>query len=126
MDIAHLIAEDKIKRSIDEGEFRNLPGYGQPLILKDDSAIPESLRMAYKMMENAGMLQQQEDRLRKELLGLEDLLSACEDEGEREGLQRQLNEKLLQFGKAVQKRGTGASRGFKQYSNKVYDKLSGK
>ncbi|PLT31919.1 J-domain-containing protein [Peribacillus deserti] len=126
MDIAHLIAEDKIKRSIEEGEFRKLPGYGRPLVLDDDSAIPESLRMAYKMMKNAGMLEEQEESLRKELMNLEDLISFCYDPEERERLTKQLNEKLYQFGKVIEKRKTSHSKAFKQYNQKVYDKLSRK
>src|SRR4051812_31395092 len=97
MDISHLTAEDKIKRSIEDGEFQNLQGFGQPLKLEDNSSIPESLRMAYKMMKNAGMLEQQEESIRKDLLNLEDLIACCYDETERKKLQKQLNEKLLQF-----------------------------
>ncbi|MBM7693662.1 hypothetical protein JOC77_003106 [Peribacillus deserti] len=126
MDFAHLVAEDKIKRSIDEGEFQRLPGYGRPLEIEDESSIPESLRMAYKLMKNAGMLDQQEEALRKELMNLEDLAAYCYDPEERESLKKQLNEKLYQFGKVIEKRKSNHSHAFKQYNQKVYDKLSRK
>ena len=50
------IAEARIQEAMDQGELRGLPGEGQPLLLDDDSAIPEELRAAYRLLKNAGFL----------------------------------------------------------------------
>jgi DnaJ-like protein len=51
-----IIAERRIKEAIERGEFDDLPGAGQPLELDElDPAIPVELRMAYRILRNAGM-----------------------------------------------------------------------
>jgi Domain of unknown function (DUF1992) len=49
-----LIAEEKIAEAIARGELDNLPGAGRPLNLDDDALIPEELRLAYRILKNAG------------------------------------------------------------------------
>lgn len=49
-----LIAERKIAEAISRGELENLPGEGRPLELDDDALIPEDLRLAYRILKNAG------------------------------------------------------------------------
>lgn len=36
------------------GQFRNLPGAGKPLDLGDDDGVPDELRVAHRMLKNAG------------------------------------------------------------------------
>jgi hypothetical protein len=72
------IAERRILEAIREGAFDNLPGAGQPLKLEDDSHVPEDLRMAYKILKNAGYVPQ-EVALRREIAKTEDLLAGMED-----------------------------------------------
>ena len=48
------LAERKIAEAIASGELDNLPGEGQPLDLDDDALIPEELRLAYRILKNAG------------------------------------------------------------------------
>ena len=50
------IAEQRIAEAQQQGAFDNLPGAGRPLQLEDDSHIPPELRMAYKVLRNAGCL----------------------------------------------------------------------
>ncbi|HOH09159.1 MAG TPA: DUF1992 domain-containing protein, partial [bacterium] len=50
------IAEQRIAAAMERGEFDNLPGQGQPLAAEDLSGVPEDLRMAYKVLKNAGCL----------------------------------------------------------------------
>lgn len=78
----HLVAERKIREAIERGEFDNLEGRGKPLRLDDDSAIPEDLRLAYKILKNAGCLPP-ELELKREIHQMEELLAAMEDEQER-------------------------------------------
>ena len=49
-----LIAERRIEEAIANGELDDLPGAGKPLALDDDALIPEDLRMAYRILKNAG------------------------------------------------------------------------
>jgi Domain of unknown function (DUF1992) len=49
-----LLAERKIAEAIERGEFDDLPGAGKPLELEDDPLVPEELRMAYRILRNAG------------------------------------------------------------------------
>ena len=78
----HLIAEKRIKKAIQQGQFDNLPGKGKPLVFEDDSMIPEDLRMAYKILKNAGFLPP-ELQTEKEIKQAVDLLESLDDEKQR-------------------------------------------
>ena len=71
-------AERRIQEAQKEGAFDHLPGEGRPLDLEDDSAVPQELRMAYKVLKNAGYLPP-ELADRKEINTILDLLEHCED-----------------------------------------------
>lgn len=49
------LAEQRIGEALARGELDDLPGAGQPLALDDDSMVPEDLRMAYRVLRNAGV-----------------------------------------------------------------------
>ncbi|PKE27510.1 hypothetical protein CWS43_26450 [Rahnella sp. AA] len=66
--------EKHIKEAQENGEFDNLPGSGQPLILDDDSGVPEELRTAYRILKNAGYLPP-ELQDRKEAIELDHMLT---------------------------------------------------
>ncbi len=97
MSVLEAMAETKIRESMARGEFANLPGAGKPLRLEDDSMIPDDLRVAYKILRNAGCIPP-ELEMRKEILTLRDLLRTVEDEGARRDRIRELNYKLLKLG----------------------------
>lgn len=73
MDLLGQIAEARIQAALARGELDHLPGAGQPLRLEDDSAVPEALRPAYRLLKNAGFLPP-ELQLRKEIQDAEQLL----------------------------------------------------
>ena len=50
-----LLAERKIAEAILRGELDNLPGAGRPLELDDDALVPEDLRIALRILKNAGL-----------------------------------------------------------------------
>jgi hypothetical protein len=56
LDIIGKIAERKIQEGIEEGKFDNLPGKGKPLELNDGDSLPLDMRMANKVLKNAGVL----------------------------------------------------------------------
>ncbi|TVZ76715.1 uncharacterized protein DUF1992 [Aeribacillus composti] len=122
MDIFAQIAEDRIKKAYEEGEFKELPGMGKPLPHDDLSDIPEELRMAYRLLRNAGMVDQEND-LKKEQLTIQDLLKCCEDEAERKKLQQKLSEKQLALERIVKKRNIFNTSASQFYKDKVYKKL---
>lgn len=90
MDIFQRIAEQRIRQAIEDGEFDNLPGKGQPLQLEDDSHIPEDIRIPYKILKNANCLPP-ELELKKEILKLEDMLANMPDEKEKYLQMKRLN-----------------------------------
>lgn len=122
MDFASIVAEDKIRKAYEDGEFDNLPGYGKPLKLDDLSAIPQELRMAYTVMKNAGLLNEETD-IKNELLTIENLLDNCEDEGQRVILQRKLNEKQFKLNQILKNRKSSHSSAFKEYQTQMYNKF---
>ena len=65
MHFLDLIAERKIAEAEAAGELRDLPGAGAPLDLDDDPLIPEDLRMAYRILKNAGLVPEEVTLLRE-------------------------------------------------------------
>ena len=88
------IAEERIRTAQDEGLFDNLPGKGKPLQLEDDSAVPEELRLTFKILRNAGYLPI-EMEIRKEIYSLHQLIKTTIDEQTRSELRRELSFLLL-------------------------------
>lgn len=74
------IAEQRISEAVARGELDNLPGSGQPLNLEEDLLVPEDLRMAYRILKNAGYVPPEVEALR-EIADLERLIHSL-DEGE--------------------------------------------
>jgi len=67
-------AEAAIAKALEEGNLSGLAGEGKPLELEDWSGVPETLRLAYKVLKNAGMLPPALEN-RRELLSLERMLA---------------------------------------------------
>lgn len=49
-----LIAENKIREAMENGEFDNLPGQGKPIDFSEDEHIPTEFRLAYRILKNSG------------------------------------------------------------------------
>ena len=120
MDFAWIVAEDKIKTALKNGDFENMPGKGKPQKLEDLSMIPEDLRIAYKVLKNSGYLPR-EAELKSDIQSLEELLAYCEDEPNRKRLRKRLSEKLIRYNQVVHERGTNLPA---EYKDKVNKKLS--
>lgn len=79
LDAIRIIAERRISEALRNGDF-NIEGWkGRPLPLDDNRLIPEDLRMAYKILKNAGYLPP-EIEIRKEIVHLEELIADSKDE----------------------------------------------
>src|SRR6516165_10112831 len=96
MDFLHRIAEERIQEAQREGLFDDLPGKGKPLNLDEDTAVPEDLRLSFKILKNANCLPI-EMELRKEIYNLRQLLDAAIDPETRKELRRELNLLTLRF-----------------------------
>lgn len=84
------IVEERIKKAQRQGAFENLEGAGKPLAYENDHHIPEDLRLAYKMLKNAGFVPP-EVELRKEIHQTEELLAGLTDELEKYRALKKLN-----------------------------------
>lgn len=104
MEFIARLAEEKIRKAIDHGEFENLPGKGQPLNIEDLSRVPEDLRVGYILLKNAGVLPAEMEQ-KKELVNLQSLIECCKDQEERTRLKKKLNEKMLRFNLRWKKEG---------------------
>lgn len=84
-----MLAEEQIAAAINRGEFDDLPGKGKPLVLEDDVAVPDELRVAYRILKNAGCLPPEQE-LRKEIRQVEALLNQVEADLEAQKIRRRL------------------------------------
>jgi hypothetical protein len=83
------LAEETIRAAARRGEFDDLAGAGKPLQLDDDSAVPEELRVAYRLLKNAGCLPP-EPQMRNEIRQIEGLLNQVDSDAEDATLRRRL------------------------------------
>lgn len=118
MDFASRMAEEKIQKAIQEGQFENLPGKGKPLELEDLSGMPQDMRMSYLMMKNSGYLPE-EVRVRKEIVSLEEMIEICKDPEERERHKKKLSEKELKWKMMMEKNTMSTNRSARKYRNKI-------
>lgn len=122
MFIFELIAEQRIQEAIEAGEFDNLPGAGKPIALDDDRMVPEALRVAFRVLKNAGYVPPEVEQL-KELRELRRSIEATPDEQERRRAIAKLNLLALRLSLS---RGLGGSlRIESQYYEKVIHRLAG-
>ena len=120
--IIQAIAERKIQQAMAEGALLDLSHWkGKPLPPDDMGDVPEDLRMAYRLLKNAGYVPE-EIAMQKEITRIEQLLTTCTDEQEKVRQLRKiscLKTKLEgRMGRAIQLGEEGP------YYNQVVDRLS--
>lgn len=114
--------EKHIKEAQENGEFDNLPGSGLPLILDDDSGVPEELRTAYRILKNAGYLPP-ELQDRKEAIELDHMLTVLtRDDPQFSIIEKRL--KVLQL--RLQQAGMDTDFLHGRYKEALKDKFRGK
>lgn len=102
MKVFEELAEQRIQEAMRAGEFDDLPGKGAPLRLDDDAHVPPELRMAYRVLKNAGCLPP-EIELRREIAELEDLLDGMQDTREKYLGMKRLNFLVMKLNMAGRK-----------------------
>lgn len=76
------LVEQRIAAARDAGELDNLPGAGKPLDLEDDRLVPEELRVAFRILRNAGFVPPEVDA-RREIGSVNELLRHAVDDATR-------------------------------------------
>ncbi len=89
------IVEERIKKALKKGEFENLRGAGKPLS-NDGAHVPEDIRMAYKILKNAGCVPL-EIELKKKITDARDLMAGMKETAEKYQLLKKLNFLIMQF-----------------------------
>lgn len=79
MSLLDTLAEAKIAAAIEAGELADLPGAGRPLALDDDPLVPEDLRVAWRILRNAGFVPPEIEE-RREAVELGRLIATIDDE----------------------------------------------
>lgn len=120
MDVISLLAENKIREAIRNGELDNLPNRGKRLELEDLSRVPEELRAAYIILKNANVLPE-EVKLRKEIVSLQSLINCCHEPDEKSAFKKKLTQKVLRFEILMEKRGLNMALG--AYKSRIYEKF---
>jgi len=117
------IVEQRIQEALERGDFDDLPGKGKPLPIVDDSMVPDELRLAYKILKNAGCVPP-ELEMHREIRRMEDLLKDLPDEKERYTLMKKINFQILKLNMAGKKSPLLEKQ--ELYYKKVIDKLAKK
>ena len=113
-------AERHINDAQRKGEFDNLPGQGEPLILDDDSCVPEALRSGYRLLKNAGCLPPEIEQ-RKEAIVLADLLKGIRNDDDR---YQELSRRLALMELKLQQAGLSTDFLRGDYADKLLHKIN--
>ena len=90
------IVEELIKQAQERGAFDNLSGKGKPIDLTAYFETPEDVRVAQSVLKNAGFTSREVELL-NEVAGLKQVLAGVRDETIRQRLQKQVQEKQIEF-----------------------------
>jgi len=116
------IVEERIKKAQKDGRFDNLTGMGRPLNV-DDTHVPEELRLAHKVLKNAGFLPP-EIELKKKISRTLDLMAGLDEAApEKAELGKKLNYLMVKLD-SVRGTGPGAALVRDQYRTHLIEKLS--
>jgi hypothetical protein len=97
------LAENRIREAMEQGEFDNLPGAGQPISLEEYFSTPEELRMAYSVLKNANC-RPMEVELLNEIARLEQAITAAPDDTARAAHQRALAHRRTELAILLERR----------------------
>ena len=120
MDAFEKIAERRIAEAMLNGEFDNLMNKGKAINLDEDYLVPAELRMAYRVLKNAGCIPP-ELELRNEIISLRSMINTLDDDQERLKKIRELNFKLLKLNELRKK--PLDLEDFPEYQEKIYRKF---
>ena len=117
-----LIVEERIREAMRAGAFDGLPGAGRPLDLDDDRMVPEDLRMAFRILRNAGFVPPELEQ-RKEAADLRRLIEAGTEARVDDDTRRRAIARLALIETALEARG-GALPRAAAYRERIVARLS--
>jgi hypothetical protein len=97
------LAENRIREAMEQGEFDNLRGAGQPISLEEYFNTPEELRMAYSVLKNANC-RPMEVELLHEIARLEQVIATAADDAARATHQRALANRRTELAILLERR----------------------
>lgn len=115
------IAERRISQAIEEGSLSFAKWKNKPLPEDADPQVPDDLKMAYKILKNAGYLPP-EIETKKEIQRLEELIAATEDEHVRLRQMKKLNVLLIKVDNL--RGGTTNFAAQEEYYRKIVERIS--
>jgi len=77
------LVEARINEARERGDFENLPDAGRRLDLEEDPFIPDDMRLAYRILKNAGYIPP-ELELKRDISAVESELAETGDAAERQ------------------------------------------
>jgi hypothetical protein len=120
VDIVDQIVERRVAEAVGRGEFDGLPGAGRPLELEDDALVAPEIRVAYRILKNAGYIPE-EVRLLRELRTAEQLLARAVDPQERSSASARLRLLLERLGSSR----AGPLQSQSEYFERLAERLAG-
>ncbi|MCM5570206.1 DUF1992 domain-containing protein [Burkholderiaceae bacterium FT117] len=101
------LIEQRIDEARRQGAFDDLPGAGRPLDLDDDRMVPEELRVAYRILKNAGFVPPEVEALRD----LDSMLRIAVDGADDSPESRRAGRKIVALAMALEARGAALTTG---------------
>lgn len=120
MNILEELAERAIQEAQKRGEFEGLSGQGQPLPEESDPFMPETLRMAYKMLKNAGYVPEEIQAQRE----IRSLIECLEQETDESRKMRQIQKVQLFIAKTKIQHGNLLQEENEKYFQKVVARVT--
>jgi hypothetical protein len=116
-----IIAEQRITEAIKDGRL-NIAGWqDRPLPMEDNRLVPEDLRMAYKVLKNAGFVPP-EIETRKAIYNLEELIARTDDEHVRVKQLKKLHFLVMKLD--AMRRGSSTLEDQQRYYQQVVERLT--
>ncbi|MBN3764684.1 DnaJ family domain-containing protein [Burkholderia sp. Ac-20365] len=119
MKLLDALVEQRIAAAAARGEFDDLPGTGAPQVLDDDALVPEEVRVANRILKNAGFVPPAVEQLRA-LRDLQNELDAVSDSTTRCRLQA----KMLALDMALESLRGGPLTMPREYCRRIAERLS--
>lgn len=114
------IVEERIKTAQKQGRFDNLDGKGKPLVF-EDSHVPNNLRMAHKILKNAGFVPP-EVEIRKQMTHVQELMDQEPTPADQAKLHKKLNYLMAKLD-AVRSTGPGTAVARDRYKTSLLRKI---
>ena len=119
MKLLDALVEQRIAAAAARGELDHLPGSGAPLDLDDDMLVPEEVRVANRILKNAGFVPPAVEQLRA-LRDLQSELAAVSDPATR----CRLHAKMLALQMALESLRGGPMLVPREYCRRIAQRLS--